>query len=564
MKRGISIIPAVLFVLLFHSQPASCWECSVDITGPTWVKIDNTINLTASGLPVGGSYSWSATPNLVPGGSTATLTGFQPTFSDYIRVTVRYTAPKGNSCTDTKWIYAHSCGVEIAGPVQAEAGQPVSLTATAEPTGGKYQWSISQGTGTLSGQDAAATFTSDQVGEGEIEVVYTPPNGNGSCTDSHTITVSEKCSVDIVVDQDEISLGGTVHLLPVAVPEGGFYDWVPADGLVPHYSADLKQDGPAAFTPGGAGNQIVYLKYTTPTGKECFGDQSITAYKVTSLTPKAACFDTGYTLQSSDFDLLTTPTGHESSIKIVPETVSTLFQTENVLVTGSCGDGTMDDATTKILVVNKEVEEGVSIDFKIPNYVNDALKVIGVGDKTDLTFGGGFSKSMQCCSGISAKNFTSGYTTIGLNIDAGPFTIIGIPLPASLEKFVKLKALSVTVTGSGNGTITGDYDGCQDIIKWSGSGSLSAGIKATGEVRAKTPGEVVVIKGTLAGSTAVSEILTVESSRLIMSGNWEGLTVKGEVKLIIGKVSSVSRNAEKKILSAEPIPPMEVKFPSLN
>ncbi|MFH7321548.1 hypothetical protein ACHHRT_13225, partial [Desulfurivibrio sp. D14AmB] len=106
------------------------------------------------------------------------MTGYKPSTSDYIRVTMRYTTPKGNSCSDTKWIYAHpACEVVVSGPGQAGIGEAVNLSAAADPADGVFAWRISSGSGSIAVDGANAVFTGDQSGEVEIEVAYTTSDG---------------------------------------------------------------------------------------------------------------------------------------------------------------------------------------------------------------------------------------------------------------------------------------------------------------------------------------------------------------------------------------------------
>ena len=90
--RG-KILLLSLTIVFFHTAHIHAWECEVTLNGPNTIKVGQAITLSTSGTPEGGSYSWFNTPNLVPHGSTAELTGFVPSFSDYIRVGV--TPPRG-------------------------------------------------------------------------------------------------------------------------------------------------------------------------------------------------------------------------------------------------------------------------------------------------------------------------------------------------------------------------------------------------------------------------------------------------------------------------------------
>nr|MBF0221617.1 hypothetical protein [Desulfobulbaceae bacterium] len=173
------------------------WECEVTLTAPKTIKLDQTVSLSASGTPVGGSYSWSRNPTLTAFGETATLVGYKVGYSEYITVTSTYTTPKGKSCKDTKWLWVCLCTVGISGPAESEIGAPVTLAASADSLGGTYEWSVNSGSGSISGTGDAVLFTGDQAGEVEIKVSYTPLEGGEPCTAYHSIQVVDACAVSI-------------------------------------------------------------------------------------------------------------------------------------------------------------------------------------------------------------------------------------------------------------------------------------------------------------------------------------------------------------------------------
>lgn len=189
MRFTISITSALLLSLLLSLTPAYCWDCSVSLDGPTWVKIGRTINLTASGLPAGGQYYWSSSPYLVPNNSVATLTGFKPTYSDYIRVSVRYLTPKGQSCSDVKWVYAHSedCQVALTVASVAAVGAPTFASAEGQPVGGTCAWLSPTNLLALNPQCSLAQYTASTPGIQTFEAEYTTPSGD-TCNDSHDTT----------------------------------------------------------------------------------------------------------------------------------------------------------------------------------------------------------------------------------------------------------------------------------------------------------------------------------------------------------------------------------------
>lgn len=221
----------VVIASLFLAFGAGCgsawsWECSVFVTGPNWVKVGRSINLTASGSPGGGHYSWSRTPGLVPSGSSAVLTGVKSQYYDYARVRATYTTPKGKSCTDTKWVYIHDCEVQIEGPTETLVGVPVVLTASDGGLGGTFSWSAEPG---LVAEGNSATFTPEAPGEHNVTVTLTTPDGD-SCKATHTINV-RGCSLS-VAGPAFVDLGEKITIASVASPTEGTFEWGPLDGLV--------------------------------------------------------------------------------------------------------------------------------------------------------------------------------------------------------------------------------------------------------------------------------------------------------------------------------------------
>ena len=98
-------------------------------------------------------------------------------------------------------------------------------------------------------------------------------------------------------------------------------------------------------------------------------------------------------------------------------------------MTASCGPGIADDATTIIIIVNS-IKAANNIFFEIPNYGN-------------------------------------------LSIDAGPFTIIGIPMPPKVKKYVAADLINATLSGKGSVGIDGSYNAREDTTDWSGGGDLT-------------------------------------------------------------------------------------------
>jgi hypothetical protein len=497
----------LLLSLILVSYPAylHAWECSVTLEGPNVVKVDQIITLHASGGPGGGSYSWSNTPNLVPNGSSAQLTGFVPSFSEYIRVIATYTSPRGKRCSDTKWIWVCTCNVTIVGPDKISVGETISLTTKSDPSGGTYAWSPLAG---LVGNGSSARFTGQYPGDIVIKVDYTIPDGD-ACSDIHTITVSEECSVTIS-GPAQVAIGDGIKLSASGIPPGGTYEWSLAAGLEPRGSK-------ARFTGRYPGDKIIKVTYTSPDGVTATCKHCVTVFGVKSITGPG-CVISETTLTKDDFAIITESVGFEDLVTVSPLTFSTLSQSEEVTVTGSCGAGTTDDATTTIRVVNADVKNEKSISFEIPNFLNDVLKKICLGDKTDLSVKSNCKTCKECC-GFGVATSADGSLTGNLSVSAGPFTIIGIPLPPKAKKWVAADLVNATLSGGGALAVDGSYKACEDKTLWSGGGDLTAAVAVAGEIAATVP-NVIVLKGEIKGSTSITEKLRAESMDLKITTNW--------------------------------------------
>ncbi|NVM22235.1 MAG: hypothetical protein HWN68_10710 [Desulfobacterales bacterium] len=547
----IKILLLSLLIVVFHRADIYAWECSVTLEGPNAVKVGQTITLSASGAPEGGSYSWSNTPNLVPNGSTAQLTGFVPSFSDYILVTVTYTSPRGKKCSDTKGIWVCICNVKISGPTQVKVGEIITLTAEGDPSGGTYAWAPLAG---LVPSGSSAQFTGQTPGDVTIEVIYTALD-EVICTDTHAITVSAECSVTIS-GPSQVALGDTIDLTASGSPVGGTYSWSPLAGLVASGST-------AQFTCEIPGDITIKVTYTNPDGETCTGTHTVTAFGVGSITGPV-CVESGTTLTKDDFTIITNPTGFEALVTVSPLTFSTLLQSEEVTLIASCGPGAADDATTTIIVVNGDLRIGFNIDFKIPNYLNDILEKIALGDKTDLSVGCSFEDFKECC-GFGVATSAGGIFTGNLSIDAGPFTIIGIPLPPKVKKYVAADLLNASLAGEGSVGINGSYKACEDTTNWSGGGDLTAGVKLGGELTIHAPYDVIVLEQEISGSTSISEELSTDLMDLKIATNCGGLTgtITATIKIIWFKTPLSFSKSRTYFDKSDIIPPVIIPLPSL-
>ena len=541
-----------LIILVFYPVFTYAWECEVTLDGPNVIKEGQTMTLSASGTPAWGSYSWSNTPNLVPNGSTAQLTGYKPLSSEYIYVTITYTSPKGKKCHARKAIWVCLCYVKINGPEEFKIGDaPIILTAEGDPSGGTYEWSNTPG---LIPNGSTAEFTGQEPGDVTVEVTYNPPNDGEPCNGTHTITVLKECSVSIS-GPSVVGVGNHITLTASGSPEGGAYFWEKQPGL-------LRGTSSASFTGQKPGDVTIVVFYKPQDGGEpCSATHNVTVFGVESITGPS-CVNSGTTLTRGDFSIVTNPSGFEDHVIASPLSFSTLSQSAEVTVTAYSGTGAgSDEATTTITVVNSNVKSGKSISFEIPNYIKKPLEVIGLAQKLTLKVSNDYNGFIECCV-VGAAKSTDGKTTVDLSVEAGPFTIIGFPLPGVVKKYVTLDALNATLLASGSVEINGKYAACEDNTNWSGGGSLKGGIETASEVKAKIT-KYLVIQGKLAGSMGVTETLNVLVSEINVTSNWDGLTAAGEIiiRTKLGDIKSYKVSID--VIKGKKLPVFYIALPSL-
>ena len=188
------------------------------------------------------------------------------------------------------------------------------------------------------------------------------------------------------------------------------------------------------------------------------------------------------------------------------------------------------------------------------------MEKIGIGDKTDISLGYNFSNFKECC-GFGMSESSDGSLVCKLSIDAGPFTIVGVPIPPKFKEYVAADALNVTLSGEGNVNITGSYKACENNTTWSGGGDLTAGIELGGDLTAKVV-NVIILKGEIKGSTSITEKLVVDLADLKITTNWGGLTgrMSGTIKT---KRWKIDLEASKTYFEQGDLLPVTIPLPSL-
>ena len=548
------------FLLLSLLTPVSslAWECDVTVSGPNTVKLDQQITLSALGTPAGGSYSWSRTPNLIPNGATATLTGFQPTYSEYIKVIGYYTSPKGRKCSDAIWLWACVCTVtSLKGPAEAKIGEQVTLTAQADPTGGTYTWTVNSGTGTLIPSDSSAVFIGDKAGPVEIKVSYVPPDGGEPCEKYHTIQLNSDCKVTLTGYELQRPVCRAADFTAQGIPAGGICKWTAGNGI-------SGTDCNAIYTTQTVGNDTVTVTYTTPGGTTCNDSKNVLSYSLDGMVSKKKCFGSGTVLQRSDFDFFTSPASFSFGPILSPETVTTNQSQAQVLVTASpvCDSGYTNEASTVINVVNKDNKTTSGVKFEIPNLLTGPLEKLGLVDKLKFELQNNYNLFTECCSDGPIDS-TSGETALRVVASSEGLTLIGVPLPPAFKKYVTLDLFQTKLSGRGDIKIMGESKACEATEIWSGGGSVSVGLEMNAVAKVTDPKKYLLIEGKIGGGTDISQTLTVYSTQLDASGKWGGLTVAGKIIVQTFGFDAPEFFVSHTVISGKATPPFSIEMPSL-
>jgi hypothetical protein len=326
-------------------------------------------------------------------------------------------------------------------------------------------------------------------------------------------------------------------------------------GLLPGTSS-------ASFTGQEPGDVAIEVVYTPPdAGEPCPATHHVTVFGVESIAGPS-CVHSGTTLTREDFSIVTNPSGFEDHVIVSPLSFSTLSQSAEVTVTAYSGTGAKsDEATTTITVVNSNVKTIKGLSFEIPNYIKKPLEVIGLAQKLTLKVSNDYNSFIECCA-VGAAKSTDGKTTVDLSIDAGPFTIIGVPIPPNFKKWVAADLLNITLSGVGSVGLNGSYNACEDNTIWSGGGDLAAGVKALSMVKAEVP-KVIVLKGEIAGSTNITEKLSTDLTNLKLTTKWGGLTALGNVTILIRKRKILNFEVSRTCFEKDNLSTVTIALPSL-
>jgi hypothetical protein len=212
------------------------------------------------------------------------------------------------------------------------------------------------------------------------------------------------------------------------------------------------------------------------------------------------------------------------------------------------------------MVTNSGNKFKSDINVKVPNYVSEPLKTLGLSEKLNLSLSSKFDRFWECCSTFASSS-VDGSTNIKLDVSNGPFTIIGIPLPKNIKKYVTVDVLNVGLSGDGGAKITGNYKGCLDTTEWSGSGTLSANINVSAEAKANIL-KVLIIQGKLSGNSGVSQNIKTNDDKLLVSSKWDGLNIVGQITYKYKLIYHTDK-VNYSILEKKEMPQIQIALPSL-
>jgi hypothetical protein len=545
----------IIFLGTFAVVPfAAGWDCSVSMSGPSAIKNDQTVTLIATGEPSGGSYSWWRIPNLVPNGSSADLTAFEPSSSDYIRVGVNYTTPRGKKCSVTKYLWYERCCANINGPNTVFPGETIILIASGEPVGGIFHWSNSNPQVVhLEATGNSVSLTGLAIGKTTITLTYDNPETELHCKSYLDVNVLEKCNIELYGTYIT-SVGDYGHMTAVTYPAGGDLTWTSHPNIK---SINNDQIYHGTELPG---TYTYEATYKLMDGSSCSNTFDVTFVKINSISGPF-CVNSGATLSKNDFTYTTLPEGHNLLVNISPLSYLSTLPYFDETVTASIGSGFGNDATTTLAVINSSNKFSSNINVSVPNYVSEPLKTLGLSEKLDLDLTSKFDRFWECCSTFASSS-VDGSTNVKLNVSGGPFTIVGIPLPKNIKQYVTIDVLNIGLSGDGGAKITGNYKGCLDVTEWTGSGTLSANVSANAEAKAKFPG-VFIFHGKISGNTGVYQSIKAKDTNLLVSSEWEGLDMKGMIKFKALKLI-FNTNINHSLIKKNDIRQVSIPLPALN
>ena len=231
-------------------------------------------------------------------------------------------------------------------------------------------------------------------------------------------------------------------------------------------------------------------------------------------------------------------------------------------MTGSCGEGTLDDAYTDITVVNENVKSMKMISVEIPDLMNDVLQKIGYSDAIKFNFLNSYNSFTECC--IAGPNTsTVGRTSLNISSYLVGKTVFGVPIYPPLDKYITIDLLKISLFGGGSADIIGEYKGCMQETKWSGEGNFKVNLSLSSQAKAKLS-NFLVLQGKVEGKTELKEGFSVNSNNLSCFGSWSGINLKGTIIILVSDFELISGIVDYNIIHEKRIEPFYITLPSLN
>jgi gliding motility-associated-like protein len=337
-------------VLCYQTATWNSVSCSYDVTGiaPT-VSINSTLStidlnqptqLTASGNPAGGTYSWSPTATLSP--TTGPTVSASPT--DTTTYTVTYDI--GNNCTATASTTISVNPITLSIAVTNSticSGTPTTLTATPSVAGGTYLWSP--------GGQTTQTITVSPNSNIIYSCVYTL-SGQTANSNPTSITVLPKPVIS--VNSPTICTNQSATLNVTANPGGGTYLWNPGGQTTSSLTVSpiSTSNYTVIYTLNGCSDTATSVVTVNPTPTVTVNNQTICAGETTTLTASPSISGGTFLWSSSQ---------NTSVISVSPTTTTTYNVLYTISGCNATGSGTVTVNTVpNVSVTNATICAGES------------------------------------------------------------------------------------------------------------------------------------------------------------------------------------------------------------
>ncbi|MBS1618219.1 MAG: hypothetical protein JST76_06850, partial [Bacteroidetes bacterium] len=222
------------------------------------ICVGNSISLTASVSPAGGTFQWSPLSNITPAaGNTATVTVNPATTQTY---NVVYTLG-GCTSSASRQVTVYPIVVAEAGSNQtycSNVSTTITLGGAPTATGGSNSYSYAWSPPTNLSSTSVANPTITSVVSGTTIYYVTVTDNVTGCTsrDSMTLVINPAVTVSIALSDTDLCLGQVTTLGATGTPAGGTYSWSPTIGMTP------AAGNTASVSVGPSANQTYTVLYS--------------------------------------------------------------------------------------------------------------------------------------------------------------------------------------------------------------------------------------------------------------------------------------------------------------